>query len=40
MDKTTQWRKNIIEPINRFLTVMGIPEMNDQGVIQMNLFGF
>lgn len=40
MDKSTQWRKNIIEPINRFLTVMEIPEMNEQGVIQMNLFGF
>jgi hypothetical protein len=38
-DKSTQWRKNVIEPINRFLEVMGIPSVNENGTIQLDLFG-
>ena len=39
MDKQTQWNKTVIEPINRFLEVMGIPKMNCYNTIQYNLFG-
>ena len=39
VDKTIQWQKNIIEPINRFLNVMEIPEVNAYGTIQLDLFG-
>ena len=39
MDKQTQWNKTVIEPINRFLEVMGIPKMNCNNIIQYDLFG-
>lgn len=35
-----QWQKTIIDPINRFLEVMGLPLVNGSGVMQMDLFGF
>lgn len=38
MDKITQWRKNIIDPINRFLEVMNIPKVNESNAIQLTLF--
>ena len=38
MDKLTQWQKNIIDPINRFLEVMKIPLVNASNVIQLELF--
>ena len=38
MDKTTQWRKTVIEPINRFLEVMDIPEVGYSNVTQLTLF--
>lgn len=40
VDKSVQWRKNIIDPINRFLEVMKIPLVNASGIIQLDLFGF
>lgn len=40
VDYTTQWKKNIIDPINRFLTAMKIPEIGPTNVIQTNLFGW
>lgn len=39
MDKTTQWQKTVIEPINRFLEVMDIPKMSVSNTIQYDLFG-
>ena len=38
MDKLTQWKKTIIDPINRFLEVMQIPDANPSGAVQMSLF--
>lgn len=38
MDKMTQWRKTVIEPINRFLEVMDIPEVGCTNVTQLTLF--
>ena len=38
MDKLTQWKKNVIDPINRFLEVMNIPLANASNVIQLELF--
>ena len=38
IDKLTQWKKTVIDPINRFLEVMKIPEANPTGVIQLSLF--
>lgn len=38
MDKMTQWKKNIIDPINRFLEVMNIPLADPSNVIQLQLF--
>ena len=38
MDKLTQWQKTVIDPINRFLTVMNIPLANASGTVQLNLF--
>jgi hypothetical protein len=38
MDKTTQWRKTVIEPINRFLEVMDIPEVGASNCTQLTLF--
>lgn len=38
MDKTTQWKKTVIDPINRFLEVMNIPLVNETGTIQFMLF--
>lgn len=39
MDKLTQWQKNVIDPINRFLEVMKIPLVNASNVVQLDLFG-
>ena len=38
MDKMTQWRKTVIEPINRFLEVIGIPKVNAGTAQQISLF--
>ncbi len=38
MDKLVQWKKTVIDPINRFLEVMQIPDANPTGAIQMSLF--
>lgn len=38
MDKLVQWKKNVIDPINRFLEVMQIPLVNESGSIQLSLF--
>lgn len=38
MDKLTQWQKNVIAPINRFLEVMKIPLVSASNVIQLELF--
>ena len=40
MDKLTQWQKNVIDPINRFLEVMNIPLANASNVFQYSLFDF
>lgn len=38
MDKLTQWQKNVIDPINRFLEVMNIPLVNASNTVQLELF--
>ena len=38
MDKQTQWKKNVIDPINRFLEVMDIPLATASEFIQLSLF--
>ena len=38
MDKITQWKKTVIDPINRFLEVMDIPKVNASSAIQLSLF--
>ena len=38
ISKITQWQKTIIDPINRFLEVMGIPLANPAGTLQLSLF--
>ena len=38
MDKQTQWKKNVIDPINRFLEVMDIPLATASEFIQLTLF--
>lgn len=40
IDYTTQWRKNIIDPVNRFLTAMNIPNIGPTDRIQATLFGW
>jgi hypothetical protein len=40
VDKTIQWQKNVIDPINRFLEVMEIPMVNASGTIEFDLFSF
>lgn len=40
IDYNAQWQKNLIDPINRFLTAMNIPQISDCNCIQMDLFGF
>lgn len=40
VDYTTQWKKNIIDPINRFLSAMSITEIGPTNVIQTGLFGW
>ena len=40
MDKTVQWQKTIIDPINRFLEVMDIPLVNAGNTYQLSLFDF
>ena len=38
MAKIVQWQKNVIDPINRFLEVMGIPKLNAGTSQQLSLF--
>ena len=38
VDKLTQWKKTVIDPINRFLEVMNIPLANPTGTVQLSLF--
>lgn len=38
IDKLTQWQKNVIDPINRFLDVIDIEKMNAGTNVQLNLF--
>lgn len=38
-DKATQWQKNVLDPLNRFLEVMKLPLLNGGGTVQFNLFG-
>lgn len=38
IDKLTQWKKTVIEPLNRFLEVMDIQEVNPSNVMQLTLF--
>ena len=38
IDKMTQWKKTIIDPINRFLEVMNIPVVNAGNEQQLTLF--
>lgn len=38
MSKITQWQKNVIDPINRFLEVMNIPKVNASNAQQLMLF--
>lgn len=38
VDMQTQWVKNIVDPINRFLEVMKIPLIDASGTIQLTLF--
>jgi len=40
IDYHTQWQKNIIDPINRFLTAMDIPNITPNNTIMMGLFGW
>lgn len=39
MDKLVQWKKTVIDPINRFLEVMKLPLANATNTIQYSLFG-
>ena len=38
IDKMLQWKKTIIEPINRFLEVMKIPNINESDYTQLTMF--
>jgi len=38
-DRATQWAKNVIEPLNRFLEAMNFPTVNGNGTLQFDLFG-
>ncbi len=38
ISKITQWEKNVIDPINRFLEVMNIPRVNGSNSFQLSLF--
>ena len=38
ISKIIQWKKTVIEPINRFLDVMDIPKVNASNVTQLSLF--
>lgn len=38
ISKITQWEKNVIDPINRFLEVMNIPKVNAGTAVQLSLF--
>lgn len=40
VDYTVQWRKTVIDPINRFLEAMKIPTIGETNSIQLGLFGF
>lgn len=40
VDYATQWQKNVIDPVNRFLVAMDIPKINSMNYIQVGLFGF
>lgn len=37
-DRTTQWQKTVIDPINRFMTVMNMPELGAAPVLEQSLF--
>ena len=38
VDKLTQWEKNVINPINRFLTALQLPLVGATGIQQLSLF--
>lgn len=38
-DKSIQWQKNVLDPLNRFLEVMKLPLVNSSGTVQFDLFG-
>lgn len=38
IDLSEQWRKTIVDPLNRFLEVMQLPLINESGIIQLSLF--
>ena len=38
MDKLTQWTKNVIDPINRFMDALKLQHVNATGVTQLSLF--
>lgn len=38
-DKATQWQKNVLDPLNRFLEVMKMPLLNSDGTVQFDIFG-
>lgn len=38
ISKITQWEKNVVDPINRFLEVMNIPKVNAGTGVQLSLF--
>lgn len=40
IDYGIQWRKNVIDPVNRFLTAMNIPNIGPTNRIQASLFGW
>jgi hypothetical protein len=38
IDKLTQWQKNVIDPINRFLIALKLPQVGATGMQQLSLF--
>ena len=38
IDKLTQWQKNVIDPINRFMVALKLPIINANGNTQLSLF--
>ena len=39
VDYATQWQKNLVDPINRFLVAMNMPQIGPTNCIQFDLFG-